>query len=595
MKRSEIDQKYKWDLGPIFPSDEAWEQGFAKLQALAPSLAPLKENLTKSAAALADALAKIDEASLLCEQLFVYAKMRRDEDNGNARYQAMADRAFSLYVTVSGETSYVAPTLLKESEETLLRFVEEETRLAPYAFMIRDLIRQKQHVLSEAEEKLLSMSADFAAGPRDIFKMLESVDMKFGTVPTPEGDVQLTHGKYLELMQSRDRAVRKAAFDTYYAAFRDHINTIATTYSTSVKKDVFYAKVRGYGSALEQALFGDNVPVQLYDDLIATIHESLPTMYDYIEARRKILGLEDIAMYDIYVPLVGETGTKYSYEQAMDMVTDALTPLGPNYRALLRRAFNEKWIDVFENEGKTTGAYSWGAYGSHPYVLLNHRSDIDSVYTLAHELGHAMHTYHSDETQPFPTAQYTIFVAEVASTVNELLLTRYLLEHGDEALKKHVLNHYIDQFRTTVLRQTMFAEFEKTSHAMCEAGEPLTQDTLCAKYRDLNNLYYGGCMNTCDTIALEWARLPHFYNSFYVYKYATGFSAAVMLATKLYAKEPGALDSYMEFLKSGGSDHPLNLLKKAGVDFSDGAPVKNCMAEFARALGEFKNVMGVSS
>ncbi len=595
MKRSEIDQKYKWDLGPIFPSDEAWEQGFAKLQALAPSLAPLKENLTKSAAALADALAKIDEASLLCEQLFVYAKMRRDEDNGNARYQAMADRAFSLYVTVSGETSYVAPTLLKESEETLLRFVEEETRLAPYAFMIRDLIRQKQHVLSEAEEKLLSMSADFAAGPRDIFKMLESVDMKFGTVPTPEGDVQLTHGKYLELMQSRDRAVRKAAFDTYYAAFRDHINTIATTYSTSVKKDVFYAKVRGYGSALEQALFGDNVPVQLYDDLIATIHESLPTMYDYIEARRKILGLEDIAMYDIYVPLVGETGTKYSYEQAMDMVTDALTPLGPNYRALLRRAFNEKWIDVFENEGKTTGAYSWGAYGSHPYVLLNHRSDIDSVYTLAHELGHAMHTYHSDETQPFPTAQYTIFVAEVASTVNELLLTRYLLEHGDEALKKHVLNHYIDQFRTTVLRQTMFAEFEKTSHAMCEAGEPLTQDTLCAKYRDLNNLYYGGCMNTCDTIALEWARIPHFYNAFYVYKYATGFSAAVMLATKLYAKEPGALDSYMEFLKSGGSDHPLNLLKRAGVDFSDGAPVKNCMAEFARALGEFKNVMGVSS
>jgi oligoendopeptidase F len=335
------------------------------------------------------------------------------------------------------------------------------------------------------------------------------------------------------------------------------------------------------------------VPIALYDTLIETIHESLPVMYDYVEARKKILGLSDIAIYDIYVPLVADTDKKYSYEQAMDMVTEALAPLGPDYIALLRRARDEKWIDVFENEGKTTGAYSWGAYGSHPYVLLNHRSDLDSVFTIAHELGHAMHTYHSDEAQPYPTAQYTIFVAEVASTVNEILLTRYLLDHADGALKKHVLNHYIDQFRTTVLRQTMFAEFERISHAMCEGGEPLTQESLSAKYKELNNLYYGGCMNTCDTIALEWARIPHFYNAFYVYKYATGFSAAVMIATRLYEQQPGALEAYMAFLSSGGSDHPLELLKKADVDFEGGAPVKNCMKEFSRALAEFKNVMGV--
>ena len=450
MKRNEIDDKYKWDLGPLFPSDAEWEKGFAKLQGMLPGLGALKESLTSSAATLAGALEKIDEASLLCERIFVYAKMKRDEDNGNPKYQGMADRAWSLYVAVSGETSYVAPTLLKENEERLLGFIAEEPRLAPYAFMIRDLIRQKQHVLGEAEEKLLSMSAEFAAGARDIFKMLESVDMKFGTVKTPDGDVQLTHAKYLELMQHRDRAVRRDTFETYYSAFRGNINTIAATYSTSVKKDVFYARVRHYGSALEQALFGDNVPVSLYDTLIETIHESLPVMYDYVEARKKILGLADIAMYDIYVPLVGDTDKKYSFEQSMDMVTEALSPLGMDYLALLKRARDEKWIDVFENEGKTTGAYSWGAFGSHPYVLLNHRSDLDSVYTIAHELGHAMHTYHSDEAQPFPTAQYTIFVAEVASTVNEILLTRYLLDHGDAALKKHVLNHYIDQFRTTV-------------------------------------------------------------------------------------------------------------------------------------------------
>lgn len=593
MKRSEIDEKYKWQLEDIYLTEDEWEQDFSKLSDIVPALSGLKEGFADSAAQLAAALTRIDEVSLLCERLYVYAKMRRDEDNASGRYQAMTDRAMTLYVKVSGETSFVAPALLKKDAQTLKNYLAEEPALSPYAFMIRDVIRQKQHVLSEKEEKLLSMSADFASGARDIFTMLNNADLKFGTVETPDGAVQLSHARFIELMQSKNRDVRKSAFETYYSAFSGTINTIASTYSTSVKKDVYFARVRGYGSALEKALFGDNVPVSLYDSLIGCIHDNLPVMYDYIETRRKILGLGDIAMYDVYVPLVKDTGDKYSYEQAMELVIAALAPMGSDYISLLKRAYADRWIDVFETEGKTSGAYSWGAYGTHPYVLLNHRSDLDSVYTIAHELGHALHSYYSDEAQPYSLASYTIFAAEVASTVNEILLTLHLLDHGDESLKKYVLNHYLDQFRTTVLRQTMFAEFERISHAMCEAGEPLTHEALSQKYAELNNLYYGEGIKTCDTIAIEWARIPHFYNAFYVYKYATGFSAAVMLATGIYEGRPGVLDAYLEFLKSGGSDYPLNLLKKAGVDFSGGAPICTAMDAFKKALEDFKGVMSI--
>ena len=593
MKRTEIDDQYKWNLADIYASDADWEADFKRLQDMLPALKGLKEGFASSAAALAGALERMDEAALLCEKLYVYARMHRDENNANALYQGMADRAMSLNVTVSGETSFVAPALLKLPAETLEQYIAGEKRLDPYAFMIRDIIRQKQHVLSENEEKLLSLSSDFASGARDIFTMLNNADLKFGTVETPEGPVTLTHAKYAELMQHKDREVRKNAFETYYSAFRGSINTIAATYSTSVKKDIYYTKVRGYESAVARALFSDNVPVSLYDDLINAIHDSLPTMYDYIETRRKILSLSDIAMYDIYVPLVAEFDKKYTYDQAMDLVTEALSPLGDEYSALLKRARTERWIDVYETEGKTSGAYSWGAYGTHPYVLLNHRDDLDSAYTIAHELGHAMHSYYSDEALPFPLAGYTIFVAEVASTVNEILLTKYLLDHGDDALKKYVLNHYLDQFRTTVLRQTMFAEFERISHAMGESGEPLTHEGLSQKYAELNKLYYGDGIKTCDTISIEWARIPHFYNAFYVYKYATGFSAAVAIATGIYEGKPGVRDAYFAFLKSGGSDYPLNLLKKAGVDFEGGAPVRACMQAFAAALSEFKKVMNV--
>ena len=591
MKRNEIDNKYKWHLEDIFDTDEAWEQDFKKMQDILPTLKELKADFLTSAKSLLAALVRIDEASLLCERLFVYAKMRRDEDNANAMYQGMTDRAMSLHVAVSGETSFVAPALLCESEQTLEAYISGEKGLAPYAFMIRDIIRQKKHVLSENEEKLLSMSADFASGARNIFTMLNNVDLKFGSVETADGTVPLTHATYIKLMQDKNRRVRKDAFDTYYKSFSGSINTIAAAYATSVKKDVFYANARGYESALSKALFADNVPPSLYDDLIGCIHENIDIMHDYVDMRKTMLGLRDIGMHDIYVPLVADTDKKYSYEQALALTIESLAPMGEDYLLLLKRAQDEGWIDVFENEGKTSGAYSWGPYGTHPYVLLNHRGDLDSVFTIAHELGHALHSWYSEQTQPYPMASYTIFVAEVASTVNEILLTKHLLATGDDALKKYALNHYLDQFRTTVLRQTMFAEFEKISHAMCASGQPLTNENLSKAYGELNTLYYGDAMSADDTIAIEWARIPHFYNAFYVYKYATGFSAAVMIATDIYEKKPSVLDAYKAFLKSGGSDYPLNLLKKAGVDFTGAAPVHHCMKEFRNALAAFKNIM----
>lgn len=593
MKRSEIEEKYKWNLRDLYDSDDVWELDFKKLKDMLPSIKALKEGFADSAQSLASALARMDEASLIGERLYVYAKMSRDQDNGNTKYQAMTDRAMSLLVSLSGETSFVAPALLKKDEQTLLGYISGEKALAPYAFMIRDTLRQKSHVLGEREELLLSLSSDFASGARDIFTMLNNADLKFGSIETPEGMVQLTHGKYIQMMQHRQRRVRRDAYETYYSAYRGSLNTIAAAYSTSVKKDVYYSKVRKYESVLSKALFSDNIPNSLYEGLIGSVHENLGVMHDYIDMRKKLLGLDEIAMYDIYVPLVGETDDRFSYEKAMDMAQEALALLGEDYAELLRRSRFERWIDVFENEGKTSGAYSWGAYGVHPYVLLNHRGDLDSVYTIAHELGHAMHTWYSEQSQPYALAGYTIFVAEVASTVNEILLTKHLLEYGDEALKKYVLNHYLDQFRTTVLRQTMFAEFEKISHEMCEAGEPLTHESLSARYAGLNRLYYGDVIKTDDTISLEWARIPHFYNAFYVYKYATGFSAAVMIATNIYNKKEGQLDAYKEFLKSGGSDYPLELLKKAGVSFEDGAPVSNCMGEFKKALEQFKAIMNV--
>lgn len=600
LKREQIETQYKWKLEDLYASDEAWEKDFIKLEESFEQIPAIRKTLTKDAKSLGGALVAMEEMEHIAGNLYVYARMRRDEDNGNAKYQGMTSRAMDINVRLSSALSFVSPMLLKQKESVLKGYIKEAEKkskkgnlLVDYDFMLKELLRARKHVLSAKEEKLMSSLAEVAGAPKDIFTMLNNADLDFGKVKGEDDKmVPLTHGSYIVLMQSQDRDVRRRAYTKLYETYKNNINTISAAYAASVKKDVVYSRVKKYGSALERALFGDKVPVSLYDNLIETVHDNLDIMYRYLTLRKKILGVDELHMYDIYAPLVKDVKTEYSYGDAMKMVKDGLKVLGKDYGKLLGRAQKERWIDVYETPGKTSGAYSWGTYGVHPYVLLNHRGDLDSVFTIAHELGHAMHSWYSNQNQPEAKAGYTIFVAEVASTVNEILLTRHMLDTvRDGELRKYILNHYLDQFRTTVLRQTMFAEFEKLTHAALENGQPLTHESLNGMYGGLNALYHGKGMKEDDTIVYEWSRIPHFYNAFYVYKYATGFSCAVAIAQDILSGKKNAVDNYIKFLSAGGSDHPLNLLKIAGVDLAGGGPVEACMKEFERALGEFEQVM----
>lgn len=586
LTRDKVDVKYKWKLEDIYPTREDWESDYVSAEDSISDIQNLSESMTRSFEDLARGLEKLDSVSYKIEKLYTYAKMHRDLDNSDSEAQALTERAGTLLVKVSSAASFINPLLLSMDEAALLEW-KEKPELANYKFYIEDLLRSKRHILSAEQEKLLSMAGDFSGGARDIFTMLNNADLTFADVEHNGETHSLSHSNYILYMQNPDRELRKKVYETFYASFKQYINTIAATYATSVKKDVFYADVRGYESALAKPLFGDNVPLKVYDDLIDTVHKHLPTMYKYLALRRKLLGVEKLGMYDVYVPLSDEGDEEYTYEKAKEMVLSALRPLGEDYIATLKEAFENRWVDVCATKGKTTGAYSWGVYGVHPYVLLNHRGDLDSVFTLAHELGHAMHSYYSNSTQPYPLASYVIFVAEVASTVNEILLTKYLLKTvTDKSLRKHILCHYLDQFRTTVLRQTMFAEFEKKAHEMAAAGEPLTAETLSDVYQKLNDLYYGEDVEKDDIIRYEWARIPHFYNAFYVYKYATGFSCASAIVAGL--DDPENLRKYREFLCSGGTDFPIALLEKAGVNFD--TVVETCMQEFAKALKEFEEL-----
>lgn len=587
MDRAAVPAAYRWRLEDIYPTVREWEEEYREVEEALPQIEALKDTLLTSAEQLKQGLDCIYNVSHKLERLYVYARMSRDVNNADPAAQALTDRANGLAVRLSAASAFLNPLLLSVDENVILRYLEQCEGLNVYAFFLKDLLRSKKHILSEKEEKLLSLAGDFSGGAKDIFTMLNNADLDFGTIVHEGETIPLSHAGYIVLMQSPDRALRKKAYEAFYAEFQSHINTIAATYATSVKKDVFYSRARGYRSARARALFADNVPEAVYDGLLADIHENLGTLHRYVALRKKMLGVDKLHMYDIYAPLTQNVEKAYTYEEACDLVIQALAPLGEAYVSTLKRAFEEGWVDVCETKAKTTGAYSWGVYGVHPYVLLNHRGDLDSVFTLAHEMGHAMHTYYSNKTQPYPLADYTIFVAEIASTVNEVLLTRYLLDTvADEAVKLHVLNHYIDQFRTTVLRQAMFAEFEKRTHEMAEKGEPLTPETLSDAYAALNARYHGPDMEKDGIIRYEWARIPHFYNAFYVYKYATGLSVAVAIADSL--KEPGRVGQYLQFLSSGGSDYPLALIEKAGVDFS--TAVKACMREFARALDEFEKL-----
>jgi len=589
LTRAEVEEKYKWRLEDIYPTVQDWEAEFAEAEAQLPMVEALKNTMTASAKDLAAGLDMFHEVNHKIERLYIYARMKRDQDNAESIAQALADRAEGLCVRFSAAASFINPLLLTLEEATVDQYLAECEGLKVYEFYLRDLQRSKQHILSEKEEKLLSMAGDFAGGAKGIFTMLNNADLDFGTIEHNCETIPLSHGSYLVLMQSPDRELRKKAYEKFYDEFVQHINTIAATYATSVKRDVFYSRARGYADSREKALFSDNVSAEVYDKLISDVHDNLDIMHRYIALRKRALGVDELHMYDIYAPLAEDVDVHYSYEEAVDIVLKALEPLGEEYLTVLKGAFKEGWVDVCETRGKTSGAYSWGVYGTHPYVLLNHRGDLDSVFTLAHEMGHAMHTYLSNKNQPYPLADYTIFVAEIASTVNEILTTKYLLKTvEDPKLRKYILNHYIDQFRTTVLRQTMFAEFEKIAHEMAESNEPLTPQTFSDAYEKLNALYHGEDMvSSDDIIRYEWARIPHFYNAFYVYKYATGLSTAVAIVDGL--EQPGSLEKYLGFLSLGGSKYPLDIIASAGVDFN--TVVEKCMQEFSRALDEFEKLV----
>jgi oligoendopeptidase F len=588
-KRSEIKPEFIWKLEDMFPSDQAWEDEYKQVQTLMEKIQTYHGKLAESPAVLAECMQTYEKLSLAMERVYVYARMRRDEDNTNTKYQGLTDRASSLSVQVSSAVSFLVPEILAMPEDKLESYIADE-RLAKYRFYLQEIKRQKEHVLSAQEEQIIAQVGELAQAPQTIFGMLNNADMVFPTIIDENGEeVQITHGRYIHYMESPDRRVRQDAFKGMYDTYRKQKNTIAATLNASVKKDVFYARIRKYPSALAASLDNDNIPVDVYTNLIKAVRDNLPAMHRYVRLRKQLLGVDELHMYDLYVPMVKEVKMNIPYAEAVELVKKGLAPLGDDYARVLDEAFTSGWVDVYENEGKTSGAYSWGAYGTHPFVLMNYQNNVNNLFTLAHEMGHALHSYYSDKHQPYLDAQYKIFVAEVASTLNESLLMDYMLKQTEDPRQKmYLLNHYLEQFRGTVYRQTMFAEFEKMIHEKVEAGEPLTPETLCGMYYDLNVDYHGPDMVVDEDINMEWARIPHFYNDFYVYQYATGFSAATALSQQILNEGAPAVERYLTFLKSGGSDYPIELLRKAGVDMASPQPVVDALQVFARLLDEME-------
>ena len=588
--RAEAKKEFTWNFSDIFADDAAWEAAYKKAAEEVEKIPALAGTLGKSVAGMKAALDLITGVSQQVEVLYIYSMLRMNVDNGDPTYQAMNGRATNLLVRLSTVASFVGPEILSIDEKKLAEMMADPA-LKTYRHALEDTDRMRKYTLDRHSEEMLAMLSDAAGGTSDAFKMLESVDMTFPEIKDGNGEtVTLTHGNFGVFRESGDARVRKESFEAYFGEFKRYINTFAAMYAGSVKMDNYYTRVRGYGSTCERALFADNAPVSVYDKLIEAVHSGLPTMRRYLELRRRVLWLKELNMYDLYCPIVADVDMKIPYADAQKLVKEATKPLGEEYGKLLDRAFSERWIDVYENKGKTTGAYSCGVYGVHPYVLLNYSDKLDDAFTLAHELGHSMHSWFSDTTQDFANHDYRIMVAEVASTVNEVLLSKYLLKTETDPKKRaYILNHFLEGFRTTVFRQTLFAEFERQAHDAEMNGTPLTAEVLNGIYRKLNELYYeGAVINELQDI--EWARIPHFYNAFYVYQYATGFSSAVAIADRIL-NHNGAAD-YLRFLSTGGSDYPLEELKIAGVDLTKPDAVAGALKEFDNALTELENLLG---
>lgn len=589
-KREEIEDRFKWNLNEMYEDEALWDNEFRLVKEKAAAFSKYAGRLAESADILYEAFCKKDEILRILENVYVYARMKKDEDNRADKYQAMSEKAQSLAAETGVHLSFFTPEVIAIPEEKLFRFMEESSGLKLYEYVIRDLIRQKKHILSGIEENLIAQFREIASAPGSIFKMINNADIKFGCITDEDGDdVEVTHGKYIMFLESNDRRVRKDAFETLYAAYEKQKNTLASTYNYNVKTDAVYAKIRKYESSLEAALSSENIPTEVYTNLIDIVNQRLDILHRYVDVRKKMLKLDEVHMYDMYAPLVEMPKKKIEYEEAVEIVKNGLKPMGNEYIEILSSGFSSGWVDVYENEGKTSGAYSFGSYDSPPYVLLNYNNSLKDVFTIAHEMGHSMHSYYTRKNQPYIYGGHSIFTAEVASTVNESLLMNYLLENSeDDAEKLYLLNFYIEEFRATFFRQTMFAEFEKLTHEAVESGEVLTSEWLCSEYLKLNKKYFGGKVAYDSQIAMEWSRIPHFYNAFYVYKYATGFSAAIALSNKILREGDKARENYINFLKSGDSDYPINLLQKAGVDMKEKEPIVNAIDVFEKLVEQIE-------
>ena len=587
-ERKDVPEKYKWKLEDIYPTDEDWEKDLEKLKKLPEKIASFKGRLSESAKTLLEYLKLNDEVSLLCDSLANYAQRKSDEDTRISKYQGYMGQLTNVFVEINSADSFSTPEIISLDESLLEKFYEENQDLSLYKRMLDKIRKQKEHTLSEKEERILALAGEMESSPENIYAMFSDADLKFKDAVDGKGKTyQVTHGSYIPLMQSSDRELRKSAFESMYASFDSFKNTCAATLSAQVKTLNFNAKARNFSSSLEAALNETEVPVKVYTNLIETVHKNMNYMYDYVALRKKILGVDELHFYDLYVPVVSDEDEKITFEQAKEIVLKALEPMGEDYINILKEGFNGGWIDVYENVGKTSGAYSAGAK-VHPYVLLNHKDTLNCMFTIAHEMGHAIHSYLSNKYQPVVYSDYVIFVAEVASTCNEALLMEYLLKNTtDKKRRAYLINYYLEQFRTTLYRQTMFAEFELKINELSAEGEGLTAEKLNEIYGELNKLYFGDGIVLDEQIKLEWARIPHFYYDYYVYQYSTGYAAAIALSQRILKEGKPAVDDYINFLKGGCSKDPISLLKGAGVDMSSEKPVNDALAKFGELVREF--------
>lgn len=592
MKREEQNIKDTWKMEDLFPSDEVWEKELERAINLVNEYSKYAGKISGDKENLLTYFKFNDEVNLLAERLYVYSNQKYHQDMANAKYQKYSGKAQKLVVDIGSVSAFVEPELLSIDESILLGWMEDE-RFADYRRYISEVLRSKKHTLDEKTEEILAKSKRMANAADNIYAMYNGADIDFPVVTNSDGEeIKITHGNFVPILSGTDRELRGKAFHALYSTYGKMKNTIAATFNANVEQACFYADVRGYSSTRAMYLDGSNVPERVYDNLIDTVHENIHLMHRYVKIRKKALGVDELHMYDIYAPIAKAPEKKYTFDEAKTMVKAGLAPMGEAYLEKLQEGFDNRWIDIYENEGKRSGAYSWGAYGTHPYVLLNYQGTLDHVFTLAHEMGHALHSYYSDDTQPYINAGYKIFVAEVASTCNESLLIHDLLNKTeDKETRAYLINHFLEQFKGTLYRQTMFAEFEKITHGMVEKGETLTSDVLCKVYYDLNKFYFGDDIVLDDDIALEWARIPHFYNPFYVYQYATGISAAIALSGKIMKEGEAGVKDYMKFLTGGGSKDPIDLLKLAGVDMTDKEPIVQALKLFEKLLDEIEMII----